>query len=177
MIILDNNTTISIIACIAQNLVIGNSKTNLMPWPRNKEDMDFFKSKTINHPVIMGRKTFQSIGKPLKDRFNIVVTKNKEALLMRPQSKFGPLFVPDINQAIDMCDDLTNEIFVIGGRMIFEEYLKNELVDRMYLNILKESYDGDIEFPYYNKNDWIIAESETKYETLNSYTLIRKTQI
>ena len=74
--------------------------------------MKFFKEKTINHPVIMGRKTFQSIGQPLKERLNIVITRNQEAHQIRPESKEGPIFIPDITQAIDLCDDLTNEIFV-----------------------------------------------------------------
>ena len=177
MNILDSTSIVSIIACMSMTGAIGNSKTNQMPWPRNKEDMDFFRSKTLNHPVIMGRNTFQSIGQPLKDRFNIVITRNEEAQGIRPQSKFGPIFVGDIIQAIDMCADLTNEIFIIGGRAIYDEYIKNELVDRMYLNVLKTPYEGDVEFPYYNKNDWLITESETKYETLNSYTLIKKAQV
>jgi dihydrofolate reductase len=177
MITLTNKTLISIIVCTDQNGIIGNSETNKMPWPHNKEDMKFFKEKTINRPVIMGRKTFQSIGQPLKDRLNIVITRNKEAHEMRPEGKEGPIFIADITQAIDLCDDLTNEIFVIGGRSIYDEYIKNDLVDRMYINVLNETYKGDVDFPYYNKNDWIISPSEIKYESFKSYVLIRKNDL
>lgn len=167
-------TKVSIISCVAQNGVIG--KNGIMPW-NNKEDMKFFKEKTINHPVIMGRKTFDSIGHPLKDRFNVVITKNEQLYNFKTTNPFGPLFVPSLVDAIDAVDGLSNETFIIGGNSIYDDAIKLELVDKMYLNVLNENYQGDTFFPYYEKNDWIVQPAEEKYETFKSYVLYKKSSI
>lgn len=163
--------TTSIIACVAKNGIIGNQ--GILPW-KNSEEMKFFKEKTTNHPVIMGRKTFESIGSPLKNRFNIVITSNTKAHNIKPDNKFGPVFVGDIIEAIDLVDELTNEVFIIGGRSIYETALNQDLVDKMYLNVLDQSYEGDCDFPYYNLDEWITIPSEIKYNSFKSYTVYKK---
>lgn len=164
----------SIIVCTAFNGVIG--KDNKMPW-KNKEEMNFFKEKTIGSTVIMGRKTFESIGGPLKDRFNIVLTKNKELLDNKMPEDSNLLFLSSLLEAIDYISDTCPECFIIGGHTIYDEAIKNDYVDRMYINVLHDSYQGDTYFPYFNQTDWITETNSKVFKSFKSYTLFRKPQV
>ena len=162
---------VSIIAAMSQNGVVG--KNGVLPW-KNAEEMKFFKEKTTNHPVIMGRKTWDSLQiKPLKNRFNIIVTRNK-TLLNSPIYDDDTLFVESVEDALDASMDSTAETFIIGGTEIWKHALDQEYVDRMYLNILNDSVAGDAFFPYYNVNGWVKEESKEPYKTFKSYTLIKR---
>ncbi len=142
---------IIIIAAISENNVIG--KDGKIPW-HIKEDLQRFKRLTLNHPVIMGRKTYESLPiKPLKDRINIVLTRDKS---------FNP---PDVivknslQDAIEYCKDY-DKVFIIGGQSLFEEGLK--FADTLELTRVDGNYDGDAFFPEINFDEWILKNRETK---------------
>ena len=136
---------ISLIVAMAKNRVIGNN--NEMPW-HLPADFAYFKKITIGHPVIMGRKTFESIGRPLPGRRNIVVSRNP---VFRAD---GAEVAASLQQAINACDNQTecNEIFVIGGATLYAEALAR--VDRIYLTEVDAAPDGDTLFPALDKNQW-----------------------
>lgn len=160
----------SIIAAVAQNGVVGNKGT--MPW-KNKEEMNFFKEKTTNHPVIMGRKTWDSLyTKPLKNRFNIVITKSPE-LLEQSSPDEGYIFVSSLEDAMDAVVGDTHEAFIIGGVSIWKYALDQDYVDRMYINVLHKEYEGDVHFPYYDQKKWTTEINKIEAESFKSYTIIK----
>lgn len=144
---------ISLIAALTQNRVIG--ANGGIPW-RIPEDAAWFRQKTKGHPVLMGRKTYDSMGAPLKNRTNIVVTRNRE---------FAPpnvLVVPTIEAGIQMAEGTpgSEELFVIGGQTIYEETLR--IADRLYLTHLDVELRGDTFFPEFDVNDWTIIYEESR---------------
>jgi dihydrofolate reductase len=160
---------ISLIAAVSFNGVIGNN--GRIPW-NVPEEMNYFKEKTMGHPVIMGRNTFQSIPdkyRPLKGRANIVITRNTEAHALRTENPDGPAFVPSLTDAIDFADGMSNEIFIIGGAQVYKEALDTGLVDRMYINVMNDKYQGDALFPYYDLNEWTKETSTVEYKAFKSY--------
>jgi dihydrofolate reductase len=164
---------ISIIAAMASNQIIG--REGKIPW-NCKDEMKFFKEKTMGKPIIMGRKTWETLPKkPLPGRFNIVVTRNPELIGMRDEANpDGPIFVDSIGVAVDIVTDIAPECFIIGGEQIYKDALDSGIVDRMYLNIMNFPVVGDARFPYYNAEDWAIETPEQKSSEFKSYTLIRK---
>lgn len=133
---------VSIIVAIAQNGTIGDK--NSLLW-HIKEDMRFFRTTTSGHPVIMGRKTFESLGsKPLPKRTNIVIT--------RADREFeGALTAHSLEEAIRMAGE-DEEIFVMGGAQIYREALS--VVDRMYITVVERDYEGDTSFPEIDFSQW-----------------------
>lgn len=133
---------VSIIVAIAQNGTIGDK--NSLLW-HIKEDMRFFRTTTSGHPVIMGRKTFESLGsKPLPKRTNIVIT--------RADREFeGALTAHSLEEAIRMAGE-DEEIFVMGGAQIYSEALS--VVDRMYITVVERDYEGDTSFPEIDFSQW-----------------------
>jgi len=131
---------ISLIVAIARNWVIG--KDNRLPW-YIPEDLRWFKKITRNHPVIMGRKTFESIGKPLPHRKNIIITRQQDYRVE------GASVSHTLQGALDECRASgTDEAFVIGGESIFREIL--EYADRLYITLVHREYDGEVLFPRIN---------------------------
>ena len=139
---------VSIIVAIAQNGTIGDK--NSLLW-HIKEDMRFFRTTTSGHPVIMGRKTFESLGsKPLPKRTNIVIT--------RADREFeGALTAHSLEEAIRMADG-DEEIFVIGGAQIYAEALK--VADRLYITRVEHDYEGDTSFPEFDLSAWRLVAEE-----------------
>jgi len=136
---------------MARNNVIG--KDNQMPWHLS-EDLRRFKQLTLNHPVIMGRKTFESLGKPLPKRLNIVVTRNAE---YRAE---GVTVVGSLDDAIELaCRSDSEEIFIAGGAQIYAQALKR--VDRMYLTTINKEFEGDTSFPAFSDEDFKLIEEES----------------
>lgn len=126
---------ISIIAAMAENRVIG--RENKLPWDLPSEHRRF-KAITMGHPVIMGRKTFESIGHPLPGRKNVIIA-------TRPGfSPAGCDVVNDLQSAIAACKG-ADEVFICGGESVFREAMP--LADRIYLTIVNEEFDGDAYFP------------------------------
>ena len=139
---------VSIIVAIAQNGTIGDK--NSLLW-HIKEDMRFFRTTTSGHAVIMGRKTFESLGsKPLPKRTNIVITRQDVVFE-------GALTAHSLEEAIRMADG-DEEIFVIGGAQIYAEALK--VADRMYITRVEYDYDGDTSFPAIDFSQWRLVAEE-----------------
>ncbi|HAF30202.1 MAG TPA: dihydrofolate reductase [Bacteroidales bacterium] len=137
---------LSIIVAIAENNVIGKDNDLIWHLPR---DMKHFKDTTTGHYIIMGRKTFESNGKPLPNRTNIIITRDKN------YKAEGCIIVNSLEDAIEEAKNDT-EAFIIGGGVIYK--LAMPLVDRIYLTKIHHSFDGDTFFPEINMNDWIEAD-------------------
>lgn len=134
---------LSHIVAAAENDVIG--VNNDLPWDI-PEDMKFFREKTKGKALIMGRKTFESVGHPLPKRLNVVVTRQKD---YKPE---GAVVVPSVDEAIKLCEskisEYGDEIFIIGGGQIFKDTI--DMVDIIYLTRIHKEYDGDIKYPNVN---------------------------
>jgi len=133
-----------------RNNLIGNK--NQLPW-HLPADFSHFKSTTMGKPIIMGRKTFESIGKPLPGRSNIVLTRNAEIQFE------GTICVNNIEQALAAVPDAP-EIMIIGGSTIYEMMLPQ--VNRLYLTYVDAAFEGDAWFPELNDNQWFESESVTR---------------
>ena len=118
------------VVAVAKNGVIG--KSGQLPW-HFSTDLKFFKNLTTGHTVVMGRKTFDSIGKPLPNRENIVITRR-----LRPGTA-GVKFVESVDQALENAQK--GKIFIIGGASIYRETV--HLIDGVYLTQIHEDYEGD----------------------------------
>lgn len=126
---------ISLIAAMAENRVIG--RANKMPWSL-PSDRKRFHAITRGYPIIMGRKTFESIGKPLSQRTNIVLTRQKD--YRAP----GAIIVHDLESAFAACGG-TDEVFICGGEEVFRETMS--VAERIYLTIIHRKVEGDAYFP------------------------------
>lgn len=137
----------SIIVAIAANGIIGRSNGE-MPW-HVKEEFQHFKKTTLGFPVIMGRKTFETLGKPLKGRLNIIVSRNKNYKL-----NYEDVIIKNsLQEAIEYCGKLEFEkIFIIGGGEIYKQAIS--FVDEMVISYMKFDAEGDVQFPNFNKEDW-----------------------
>jgi dihydrofolate reductase len=145
-----NKVKISMIAAIAEDRGIGKDNQLLF---KIREDLKRFKKITLGQPVVMGRKTFESIGKPLAGRLNIVVTRNKD------YKAKGVLVVHSLKGAVEQAEKKTKqEIFIIGGGEIYKQGIK--LADKLYLTIVEGKYKADTFFPDYS--DFKIIKEERK---------------
>lgn len=151
--------TISHIVAAATNGVIG--RDGGLPW-HIPEDLKFFKEKTLGHAIIMGRKTFESIGRPLPKRLNIIVTRQKN---YQPE---GTLVFADLIEALAHCQKevLTwgNEVFIVGGGEIFTQSM--ELVERIYLTRIHQEIQGDTFYPQPDKTKFIETSRSDREEPL-----------
>ncbi|MGA2615578.1 MAG: dihydrofolate reductase [Spirochaetia bacterium] len=140
---------VSLIAAVAANLLIGDE--GKLPW-RIPDDLARFKRLTVGHAVVMGRKTFESMGKPLSGRRNIVLT--RDARLSLP----GCEMAHTREEAIAMAGS-DEELFVIGGASIYELFLP--IARRMYLTHVEGEFHGDIFFPEVHWEQWQVVKQET----------------
>ena len=150
---------IIIISAIAQNGVIGKSNGE-MPW-HEKEEFQHFKRTTFGFPVIMGRKTFETLGNPLKGRENIIVTRNDNFKIDFEETKVCYL----LNEAIEYCKSKNSEkAFIIGGGQIYKQAIS--IADDMILSFMKFEAEGDVKFPEINYDDWkvVSVEDREKFE-------------
>ena len=142
---------LSIIVAIAQNGTIGHN--NALLW-HIKEDMRFFRTTTSGHPVIMGRKTFESLGcKPLPKRTNIVISRSE-------REYEGALLAHSLEEAVRMAGD-DSEIFIIGGAQIYKEALS--IADRLYITRVERDYEGETSFPEVDMSQWRLVD-EMRHE-------------
>ncbi len=136
-----HNPMIAHIVAVSENNIIGSQ--GHLPWDI-PEDMKFFRDKTKGHALIMGRKTFESLGSPLPHRLNVVVTRQENY----PSSP-GVAVTASLEEAIKICQEHTqahkNEIFIIGGGDIYKQSLS--LVNRIYLTRIHQSFEGDTKYP------------------------------
>jgi len=132
----------SIIVAVSENNVIG--LKGKIPW-KISEDLKYFKRITTGHTVAMGRKTYESIGKPLPNRINIVITRNKNYIA--PEC----VIVDSIEKSI-LQTTQEDELFFIGGFEIYKKALC--FADRIYLTKVLGEFNGDVFFPLFDKNEW-----------------------
>lgn len=142
---------ISLIVAVARNGVIGKS-TGEMSW-HVSEEFKHFKETTKGHPVIMGRKTFETLGKPLKERLNIVLTKNPGY-----KTAFNDVLIfTSLDEAVDYCRKNNFEkIFIIGGAEIYKTALP--IVDEMIISRMKFEAEGDVYFPAFDEKEWSVEK-------------------
>jgi dihydrofolate reductase len=145
---------LALIAAVARNGVIG--VDNRLPW-RLPDDMKRFRALTAGHSVIMGRRTWESIGKPLAERQNIVVSR------ARHRSVPGAELAHSLDQAIDLAR-LPEPMFVIGGEALYREALPR--ADLLYLTEILRDFDGDARFPAFDRSQWREI-SRTEHRTLD----------
>lgn len=143
---------IAMIAGVAENGVIGSDQT--IPW-RIPSDFAFFKRTTLGKPIIMGRKQYETVGKPLPGRTNIVVTRQAG---YQPE---GVIVVATIDAALEKAREIAekdgvDEIMIIGGGDIYAQLMG--VADRLYISHIALSPAGDIRFPAINPADWAIVE-------------------
>lgn len=142
-----------IIAAVAKNNVIG--KDGIMPW-HSKEDLKHFKETTMNYPLIMGRKTFQSMGgKPLKGRLNIILTRSEN--FEKPEGDVE--IFTSINDAYEFCESKNyGKVFVIGGGEIYKREINN--VDELQISRMNVEVEGDTFFPKIDDKIWQVDEEK-----------------
>lgn len=141
---------VSLILAVSENGVIG--KENDLPW-NVPADMRYFMRTTLEHTIIMGRKTMESLGKPLKRRRNLVVTRNP-AYAMEGAEIFN-----SIEGALEAAKE-DGEVFVIGGGMIYKKVIENGQADRIYRTLIHGSFEGDTHFEMPNEEGWKLISSE-----------------
>jgi len=153
-------TILSMVVATANNRVIG--KDNDMPW-HLPADLAYFKKVTLGKPVVMGRKTFESIGRPLPGRRNIVISRDEQ------YSANGVDTVTSVEQALSLVKDV-EEIMVIGGGAIYKHCLP--AANRLYITHIDAEIDGDTRFPEYNLEHWTKVSSERRVaDEKNAYNL------
>lgn len=151
---------IAMIAAMANNRVIG--KDNQMPW-HLPADLHFFKQSTLGKPVIMGRKTYESIGRTLPGRQNIIVTRNVDFEVD------GATVVHSVERALEVAD-ACEEIIIIGGSHLYEQML--DRVDRLYLTFIEADLEGDVFFPDFTQLSWReISHEHKQADEKNPYNM------
>jgi dihydrofolate reductase len=148
---------ISLIAAMGKNRVIG--KDNKLLWKLPK-DMKRFRTLTSKKPIIMGRKTYESIGRPLPNRTNIIITRDKNYKVQ------GCVVVHTIDESLDSAKD-SDEVMIIGGCQIYKEFLPK--ANKMYLTYVDGEFEADAYFPEFNEDEWkvILKENHKKDEYHN----------
>lgn len=157
---------ISIIVAVAHGGVIG--KDNQLLW-KIPEDMKWFRTVTTGHPVIMGRKTYESIGRPLPKRTNIVITRDP---LWQAE---GVTVVHSLDEALLRYTHSDEEIFVIGGGEIYKQSLP--IAQTLYVTHVDRHYEGDTFFPEIDSNTWqqTWTEEHTEDDTPYRFSIYKKT--
>ncbi len=149
--------TISIIVAVAENNVIGNN--NDLIW-HISEDLKRFKKLTSGHPIIMGRKTYESLPvKPLPGRRNIIVSTQKNVHFE------GAVTVNSFSEALKQCDS-DDEAFICGGATIYKHFLNH--AQFLYLTKVHREFEGDTYFPAFDLNNWQLIEQSERKNDLNS---------
>jgi dihydrofolate reductase len=155
---------VSIIVAMGRNRAIG--RDNQLIW-HLPADLKHFKQTTMGKPIIMGRKTYESMGKALPGRTNIVVT--RKTGFMAP----GCLVAGSLDEALGLVSG-EPEVFIAGGGEIYKQAIP--LADRMYITIIDHDFDGDTFFPEFDTLEWVVAQ-ERKHEPdeRNKYPMVFRT--
>ena len=152
---------IFLIAAVDKNLAIG--KEGKIPW-HIKEDLSYFQKNTLNTTMIMGRSTFDSIGKPLPNRQNIVMTKS-------PANREGVIEVLDVESAIKEAKKTSSKISVIGGESIYKEFLP--LANKLLITEINITVEGaDTFFPEWSQQQWIEKSRINSMENGIEYSFV-----
>ncbi len=159
---------LSLIVAMAQNRVIGQNKK--MPWHLSA-DLKKFRQITMGSAIIMGRKTFEAIGRPLPGRHNIIVSRNED-YTVEDCSVFQ-----NIDDAVNSCRQQYQEVFIIGGATLYQQTLQQ--ADRLYLTQIHRDFVGDTYFPEIDQNQWtiqqkILVEDDPAVDFSYSFILMEK---
>ena len=141
---------VSLVLAVSENGIIG--KDNQLPW-NLPADLRHFKNLTTGHTIIMGRKTFESIGKPLPNRRNIIVSRNSDF------KAEGTEVINNLGDALKACIG-EDEVFVIGGGTIYTKTLELDIVDKIYMTIVHADFEGDTRFEMPGNKTWLTDNSE-----------------
>ncbi|KXH82085.1 dihydrofolate reductase [Sporosarcina sp. HYO08] len=141
---------ISLLVAHDTDRVIG--RNNDLPW-YIPEDLAYFKKMTMGKAMVMGRKTFDSIGRPLPGRQSIIVTRNPD------YTAEGAIVVRDLSEAIEKAKAYGDEVMVIGGAEIFRQSM--DIADRLYITYIDKQFEGDTFFPEYDSEWKVVSSSET----------------
>ena len=172
---------ITLLVAMDENHLIGAG--DKLPWHLPGE-LKLFRKRTLGGTVIMGRKTFQSLPcykkeNPVLDgRANIVISRDSQKLADKfpAKSEEGPFFASSLEDAIvttrEKCTDFAQEIFIIGGRQIYQLALESNLVDRMFITHVKGSFQGDVYFP--EISDQWIGRPDIENKTYDVYEYVRR---
>jgi dihydrofolate reductase len=153
------NPLISLIAAIGPNRELG--KDNKLPW-NIKKDLLHFKEITLGHPIIMGRKTYESIGRPLPGRINIVISHITPNPPISPNIP-TPLWFHSLEEAIDYAKSQDQkEIFIIGGASVYEQAII--YADKLYLTLVEGKFDADVFFPEFSQFKKVVSIKEDSEE-------------
>ena len=152
----------SIIAAIAKNGVIG--KNNKVPWDI-PEDLKFFYKIIRGKPVVMGRKTYESLGGgPIKNSENVVLSRNQSLQLP------GCVVVHSFAEVLTRYQNVSEEVIIIGGVPIYEQFLP--LANKMYLTLIDQDVVGDVYFPEWRKEEWIVIDKRSSKFGKYSYSFV-----
>lgn len=154
------NMSFSIIAAIAANNVIG--KNNKLPWSIPK-DLEHFYQLIDGKPIVIGRKTYESIGKPIKNSQNIILSHDKTLKLA------GCKIINSVADVLNLHKDDV-EVIIIGGEAIYLQFLP--LVNKMYLTFIFQEFDGDAYFPEWKKSEWKIIDESPMHSNSYSYRFV-----
>jgi dihydrofolate reductase len=146
---------IKIIAAISKNRVLGDDNKLIWSLPN---DLKRFKKLTTNNTVVMGRKTYESIGKPLPNRRNIVITRDEN------YHDDNIEVVNSIEEALLLCN---NDCFIIGGGQIYQQTL--DLADKIYLTVVDEEFEGDTFFPELGKDWFKVSKVDNEINENHNY--------
>ena len=142
---------INVIAAMTKKRVIGRNGT--LPWHMS-EDLKLFKRLTTGNIVIMGRKTFDSIGKPLPNRRNFVISRS----IKEDEKITGVFYFKTAEDAIEAAQSGEEKLFIIGGASIYAQMI--DKADRLYISMVEDDYEGDAYFPEIKEDIWKIAHIE-----------------
>lgn len=149
---------LSLIVAHDKNRVIGSN--NQLPW-HLPSDLAYFKHTTMNSMVVMGRKTYESIGKLLPGRSNVILTRQKDYRVD------GAYVINNINSLLS-CKEGVGNCFIIGGEEVFKQSLP--FIDRLYITYIDHSFEGDTYFPEINFDEWkLISEEKGVKDKKNPY--------
>ncbi|MBH3310555.1 dihydrofolate reductase [Pseudomonas mosselii] len=153
---MNTSLPLSLIAALAENRVIGID--NSMPW-HLPGDFKYFKATTLGKPIIMGRKTWDSLGRPLPGRLNIVVSR-QPGLQLAGAEVFASLEEALVRAEQWAREQGVGELMLIGGAQLYGQALDKGLVNRMYLTRVELSPEGDAWFPEFDRGQWQMSASE-----------------
>lgn len=158
-----------IISAVAKNGVIGRSNGE-MPW-HVKEEFRHFKNTTLGFPIIMGRKSFDTLGKPLKGRLNVVITNNPGFKLPFDEVKI----FHSLKKAVDYFESLKQDkVFIIGGGKIYKQAV--DFADEMIISFMDFEAEGDVLFPEFDNSKWDIVKRE-KREQFEVIYYVRRARV
>lgn len=151
----------TVIVAFSKNNELG--KNNDLIWYL-PADLKRFKKVTSGHPIIMGRNTFESIGKPLPNRTSIIITRNNDYFVD------GCLIANSIEKAIELAKEINDQIFIIGGAQIYKQTLENNLADRLDVTLVHEEFEADVFFPEIDLTVWKeVSREDFKADEKNKY--------